>query len=569
MAKKSLAQLKADAKREGWADMIRTPNDERAIMAGYRFNRRRADYVCEFFETFLRHTRNVGVDAAGCAVVSAGEPFRLLPWQRDYVIGPLYGWEKPNGLRRFGQAYVSVAKKNGKSTLTSGLVLYHLLADGELSPEVYAAACEREQASIIYRHAAGMVQLSRPLMKALDVLDSQKVIRSVKGGFFKALSAESGSKEGLDWSCLIFDELHRQKTDDLWNTLKFGGRARRQPLLVVITTAGDNQGGICYQLYRYAQNVMSGDVEDLHFYGYVAEAPADCALDDPDAIRAANPSVGVTLDLDSLMNEAQAAKANSRDESTFRRYTLNQWTNVAGGWLSMDDWDACGGVEVDWDRLRGQEVYVGVDLSSKLDMTCVVAVAPHGDGYAVRPTFFCPRERAGEMARKGIMSYSGWAQRGWLQLTEGNVVDYNAVLKEVFRIADEYEVVSVAVDPWNAGDIMNRMTDHGLQVVEIPQTVKRLSDPAKWFEALVVDKRIYHNQHPILRWNAGNVCVRVDTNDNILPQKPVKGGPDLIDGIAATVNAISEIKRVELERLQGAMNVDAFLAKYGGLAVVE
>lgn len=573
MAKHRLAQLKAEARAAGWLDQVRTPNDERALLAGCTFDVRLPERVREYFRRYIRH----GDTVLGA---KAGDVFELLEWQVREIVYPIYGWVwGPNslgqveGTRRIRKAYVSCAKKNGKSTLSGGLGLYHLTADGfydrgrfrlEVNPEVYTAAADRTQAAIIFRQARKFVTLSPHLRAKLEVTPSTKTI-TVRDGhaFLQALSRESKTKEGINWSFLLFDELHAQPDAKLWDTLIFGGDGRIQPLLLIITTAGNDQTGICYQQYRYAKQVRDGEVEDLTVHCSIHEAEPDCPLDDPTAHAAANPSLGICVSPAAIMAQAKAAIAGN-EEAKFRRYKLNQWVNVVGSWLPLDHWDACGKEAMDWDSLLGAECVGGLDLSSKLDMTAWVLVFPRADGtYVIKPTFWVPEDRATELSKAGNESYRNWAKSGYLELTPGGMVDYAFIEQRILEDHARYQLISVPYDPHEAGYLISRVTAEGVPCVELPQNVRNLSEPAKAFEAAVRTEIVRHAGHPVLRWHATNVSVRYDANDNIFPQKPVKGGDERIDGIAATINAFAEIERLKIT--PAGMTSGEFIEKYDGI----
>ena len=238
--------------RDQWEQWVR-PGDESAIAAGCWFDITAAEKVRGFFSGLLRHSKGKW----------AGKPFDLLDWEWCDVVAPLFGWRRDDGTRRYRKAYIEVAKKNGKSTLCAGLSLYLLVGDGEAGAEVYTAAADREQASIVFREAESMVRVSPSLSSHLLVTASQKVIGYVKtNSRYKALSADVPTKEGLNIHGLIFDELHAQKTRDLFDTLIYGGAARTQPLFIAITTAGYDKHSICYEQHRYAQQVIDGVIED-------------------------------------------------------------------------------------------------------------------------------------------------------------------------------------------------------------------------------------------------------------------------------------------------------------------
>jgi phage terminase large subunit-like protein len=303
------------ARAGGWSEWVVGMADVHAIHEGCYFDLPAAERVREFFEKHLRH-------ATGDF---KGRPFTLLDWQWRDVIGPLFGWKRGDGRRRFNRGYLSCAKKNGKSGLSAGIALYLLLADGEAGAEVYSAAADRDQASLIYREAVKMILANPSLGRICGHVDSSKTITGPGRCFYKALSAEAPTKEGLNASAIIFDELHAQPHRELWDTLRYAGRARRQPLLLAITTAGSDKESICGEQYEYANRVLSGEVADTSFYARIYEA----GMDDwglEETWRKANPSLGVTVQLDQF-------RADGRRVVLIRLpRPLSPAGNVAGGW---------------------------------------------------------------------------------------------------------------------------------------------------------------------------------------------------------------------------------------------
>jgi len=254
-AAEELGRIKRQSKRQAWSwdFWVRGVQDERALLEGCRPDPAEAAHVVEFFESFLTHYK----------AEWAGQPFKLEPWQRDGILMPLFGWKRADGTRRFRHAVIWIAKKNGKSTLASGIALYLLTADGEKGAEVYAAAVDRDQASIVFNEAASMVQSSSDLSRRLRIFRGTKTITFPSmGSRLKALSADVPTKEGLNASGLIIDELHAWKSRDLWDTLRYAGASRRQPLSVTISTAGFERESIGYQQYQEAKAVRDGNVED-------------------------------------------------------------------------------------------------------------------------------------------------------------------------------------------------------------------------------------------------------------------------------------------------------------------
>ncbi len=340
--------------------------DEVAVANGCYFDEAAADRVVQFFRRFLRHSKGQ----------FAGKRFEPLPWQRDSILRPLFGWKRADGTRRFRRAYVEVPKKNGKSTLCAGLALYLAIGDGEPGAEVYSAAADRDQASIVFGEAVHMVEASPALLARLEVVRSSKrIVHSRSRSLYKALSADVATKEGLNIHGLIFDELHAQPNRKLWDTLKYGGAARRQPLFISITTAGFDRTSICWEQHCYAKSVLEGTVEDDSFFAFIAGADEKDDWKSPETWRKANPSYGDVLSVSSFEDDFKDALGSPVKEAAFKRYRLNIWTDQAVQWLPMDRWDRCDAFP-DPAELGGAECYGGLDLSTTTDVSAFCLYFP-------------------------------------------------------------------------------------------------------------------------------------------------------------------------------------------------
>jgi phage terminase large subunit-like protein len=528
-----LKGLLATAKDEGWSEWIRTEADERAVLSGCWFDREAAARVEVFFERFLRHSKGEW----------AGKPFRLQEWQKRDLLFPLFAWKKRNGYRRFRNAYIEVPKKNGKSALCSGISLYLLVADGEPGAEVYSAAADRDQASIVYGEAERMVMSSPALSRRLRVIPSRKTILFPRtNSVYRALSADVPTKEGLNIHGLIFDELHAQKSRELFDTLRYGGAARRQPLLVSITTAGFDRNSICWEQHEYARKVLKGIVEDESFFAYIRAAnedPNEGPVDDwtsREAWYKANPSLGVTISEEAFAAECREAQEKPTLQNSFKRYRLNIWTSADVRWMPMDKWDASAG-SVEPHMLAGKSCFGGLDLSTTLDITACVFVFPWDDGiYKLHPLFWIPEENMRERSTRDRVPYEVWARQGLVRTTPGNVVDYAWIEKDILEFAERHKVEEIAYDQWNATEIIQRLTDAGLVMVPTRQGFASMSGPMKQTEALVYAGKLHHGGNPVLRWMADNVQASVDPAGNL---KPDKGkSRERIDGIVALIMAI-------------------------------
>jgi phage terminase large subunit-like protein len=510
-------------------EWIRSEADERAVTEGCRFDEEAGLYVVEFFERFLRHTLGQW----------AGTPFKLLDWQRDDIVMPLFGWKRADGTRRYRKAYIEVPKKNGKSTLCGGLALYLLIADGERRAQIYGAAADREQAGIVFGEAANMVQVSGQLSRKLDVVQSTKrIFDKQTNSFFHAISADAYTNEGLNAHAIIFDELHAQKTRDLWDALRYSMASRRQPLLISITTAGYDRESICFEQHSYAENVLKGTFFESSFFGYIRAADVDDDWNSPEVWKKANPSYAITIQADGFEEDYREALQSPAKESSFRRYRLNQWVSHSETWLSTAVWDI-GKEPFDESMLEGRECYLGIDLARKHDIGAVVLVFPIDEVYYLLPRFFLPENCLVERERHDHVSYSAWVQRGFLTLTPGDVIDYAFIRQQVKEDGARFKIQEIGYDPWNAELLCNQQlgNEDGFMVVEVRQTMSVMGPATALFEKLLREGHIRHGGHPVLSWMAGNCAVRQDQNENIMPTK--RNSTGRIDGIVASIIGVS------------------------------
>jgi phage terminase large subunit-like protein len=425
------------------------------------------------------------------------------------------------------------------------LALYLLVADGEPRAQIYGAAADREQAGIVFTEAANMVQASEELSERLEVVRSTKrLVDPTTASFYHAISADAYTNEGLNAHGIIFDELHAQKTRDLWDALRYATASRRQPLSIAITTAGYDRESICYEQHQYAQRVLDGSVHDHGLLAYIAAAPQDADWQDPKIWKAANPSYGVTLDPEQMADDCREAIASPRKESAFRRYRLNQWVGHAENWISPADW-AKGAEPFEAALLEGEECYVGIDLARKRDLAAVVLLFPRDEEFVLLPRFFLPKECLEERERQDHVSYSAWAKAGLLTLTDGEVIDYRFIREQVKRDAERYKFIEIGYDPWNAELLCNQQLgqEDGFAVVEVRPVIGLLGPAASEFEKLVREGRIRHGGNPVLAWMIAGCAVREDHNQNILPSK--RNSTSRIDGVMAAITALSRAQTTE------------------------
>lgn len=521
----ALKQALARADADGWREWVRGPADEHAILTGHYFDVEDALYVRAFFEEYL--------------CIAKGVPFTLLDWQWRDVVGPLFGWKRPDGLRRFTRGYLSCAKKNGKTILMSGIALYMLLADGEPAAECYSAAADREQAALTYKEMAKLVEASPAIARACDLKNSTKTVVGKGRSFYRAMSGESGNKDGPNIHLLVFEELHSQPDRELWDKLKYAGAARRQPLMIAVTTAGDgnNAESICMEQYTYAKGVIAGEIQDPTFFAQIYEAGPNDDWQSEDTWRKANPSYGTVLKPEGFRADLNESKDSPAKENTFRRYRLNQWVATASAWLSPDLWTAAKG-DVDPEALKGRECYAGLDPSAVDDTTAAVLLFPDDDGgITLVSRFWLPADNIHRLEKRHRVPYRAWAKAGHMTLTPGNVVDYAKVRRDLNDLASDYRIKQISIDRKFQGQQLELdLIADGFDVVPAGQGYVSQDLPAKELEKLLKAGLLRHGGHPVLAWHASNVVVDIDKAGNYAINK--KRSRSKIDGIAASLMAI-------------------------------
>lgn len=508
-----------------WEQWVRSDADQRAVSEGYWFDVGAAERVRTFFLKFLRHSKGQW----------AGKAFELLDWQWTDVVAPLYGWKRPDGTRRFRRGYIEVPKKNGKSSLFAGLSLYSLVADGEPGAEVYVAAVDRDQASIVYGEAANMTEISPHLSSRLRVIRSTKrIVNDRSQSVLRALSADTPSKQGLNASAVLIDELHAHKNREMFDTLRYAGAARKQPLNLCITTAGYDRHSICWEQHEYARQVLDGTIEDLSFFGYIVGAPSEADWTSREVWRAANPSWQITIDENQFADDAHEAQESAAKENSFRRYRLNQWTEQAVRWINMEKWDACSAPVVDLD---GRECFGGLDLSCTTDISALVLVFPDDGRFDVLPFFWVPEDGARKRERRDKVPYGQWIRNGLIEATPGEVVDYETIHARINELGQQFNIRQIAIDRWNATQLAGQLEADGFEIVAFGQGYSSINAPTKKLEELVLSNKLAHGGHPVLRWMAGNVSIDIDAAGNWKPSK--KKSIEKIDGIVALVMAVA------------------------------
>jgi len=509
---------------------------------GLVFDPASAQFVIDFFK-FLCHTKGE----------RQGETLRLESWQQ-FILWVIFGWRRmADGGRRFRTAYIEVARKNGKSTLMAGLGLYLLYADGEPGAEVYCAATKKDQARIVFDVAVEMRERSKWLKKEISKVRDNLNVPST-GSKFQPLSSDEDTLDGLNISAAIVDELHAHKTRTVWDVLATATAARRQPLMIAITTAGFDRQSICWAQHEYAEKILEGVQQDDSFFGYIASVDKEADWQDEKNWLKANPNLGVSVKLDDLRTKAATARIDPSALNSFLRLHLNQWTQTDVRWLKIEDWNQSARPEGGWtipedprtarvealERLRGRPCFAGLDLSATLDLTAFVLLFPPAADdprWFALPWFWMPEENVEKRVKNDRVPYDVWIREGWIDATDGDVVDYDAVRNRILALRNHYLIAEVAIDPWNSTETDSKLQAEGLTVVNVRQGPPSMAAPTKALKTYVHQKVLAHLGNPVLRWQAANVVVRTDANGNETPHK--WKSPERIDGIVALIMALS------------------------------
>lgn len=497
----------------------------------------------EFFHRYLRLSHGRGTEW------TTGSRFDLLPWQAEQIVRPLFGRLRPDGLRQYRGGWFEVGKKSGKSELAAGIGLKCLLADDEPMAEVYIGASDRDQAGEIFSAAAQMVRMDPRLRKRCRVLKSTKRILVVEGkqegSWLEALAADADSADGKSPSCLIFDEVHRYKGRDFYDTLIRSTASRLQPIVLRLTTAGYDQETLGWTEHEYARQVLEGIIDDPELLVIIYAAAAGADVQDPQAWRAANPSIGHTVPVSYFEAEARKAAEDPSNENSFRRFHLNQWTSQVERWMPMDRWDASAGRLAGLvDELTRVRCWAGLDLSQTRDLTALTIVGAREEAapdYRVLLRCWIPEENVERASKRDGVRYDLWIQEGWLQTTPGNTIDYGTIERAVRADAMRFPLQEIAFDPTYAWQMAQQLTAAGLVMVPIRQGFETMAGPTADLLQLVKERRFVHGGNPILRWAADNTVVEQDSLGRWRPSK--RKAKKRIDPIVAAIMGLDRAER--------------------------
>ena len=488
-----------------------------------------------FCRSFLTHTKGT----------MGGQPLILDRWQMRDIIRPLLDTRLADKRRQYRKCFTLVPRKNGKTTLAAAIALYFLFADDEPGAEIISAAADSDQAAIAFDIAKKMVQSSPQLSAKCKVY--RRYIEANRGANYKVIAADAAGNLGQNTSTLILDEVLAQKDSSLYEALLTGMAARSQPLAFMISTAGTDRSSLCYNLFDYAQKVRDGVVIDKAFLPVLYGTGDDDDWKDEQVWAKANPGIGKSISLEYLRSAAIEAVNNPARETAFRQYHLNQWVQSSARWISSSKWAEC---EDHPNNLQEIPCYAALDLSSRTDLTAFVLAFPVADKIHLKTYTWTTSGMVISRAKSNRMRYEEFVRGGSLEVIQGDVIDYEHILRRIWEIADQFVIREIAIDPWNAEFLAQKLDAAGHNVVEFRQGFASMSPPTKDFEGAVLQGKLTHDGNPVLRWCIDNVVVESDAAGNQKPSK--KKSSEKIDCAVAAIMAFARARRADATGNDGA-----------------
>lgn len=490
----------------------------------------RAVRVCGFFDQVLVHTKGK----------FARKPFILTPWQRNDIVGPLMGrvhWsdEHERYVRQYRMGWIELGRKNGKSELLAGLALYLLAFDGDEGAEIYGAAKDRDQARIIWNVAAQMVVLSKKLStrEGLRIRRHEKrIVDERTGSVYCVLARDAMGNLGLDMSAVLFDEVIAQPDGELWNALRTSQGSRPEPLMLAATTAGNDPSSFAAGEHSQCVKVADEPEREPHRFTFLRNTPIEADPWDEAGWYHANPALGDFLSLQALRDEATEARNDPLKENSFRQFRLNQWVSQSTRWMQMNLYRECTGdlwLNGTWgpDLMTGREVWCGLDLSAKLDLTSLAAFAPpKGDepGHMMW-WHWLPEDALPALNTATSNKATQWVRQGWLRLMPGSVIDYEELCSQIYTELSKFKVREISYDKWSGEAVrqsLERRFGKRLELVPNEPTYVGMTVPLRELMALTVNHDWNHHGDPVATFCFDSVEVRraVDNPDLMKPVKP-------------------------------------------------
>lgn len=504
----------------------------------WTFDEARADHAITFFPKYLRLPDMLRPEGAP-------QPFVLLDfWQ--FIVGSLFGWIGPDGWRRFREAYIETGKGTGKTPVLAGVGLYGLTMDGELAAEIYAAASDREQAGYLFRAATLMVESSPALRPRVDVqVGNLKYARMLS--FMRQFSRDQGAKSGARPHMGLIDELHEHPTPEIVNKIRAGAKGRRQPLFLEITNSGHDRASICWEHHEYSRRVLEGTVDDDRWFTYMcALDEGDDPLTDPACWPKANPGLGITITREYLENQVKKAKNIPSETNTVLRLNFCVWTQASVRWLDMTKWHRGTAIPSDEELRQAVATAAGLDLGRSDDFSSFVRVWELADGRVfARARFWLPRAT---IEKTRTRPYEAWARSGALQISEGDVTDFQQVEDDILAEHERQPIGLLGYDAKFATELAQRLQGEGVDVMPVKQGFA-LNEPIRRIETMVNDGTFRHDGDPVFAWMADNAVVTTGREGDLRLDK--ERSSEKIDGMVALAIAMFCLGRAQVSSFDG------------------
>lgn len=487
----------------------------------YEFRENKADYVIDFFSILQHFTGR-----------HAGKPFILQPWQQ-FVIASIYGFYVKNTEERLIKyVYIEISRKNGKTAFAAGLSLFHLIADGEMDAEVDLAANSKDQAKIAFKFcsqfAKGIDPKGKDLVSYRDKVKFNKML-----SLLQVFAADDSKLDGFNASMYLIDEYHAAKNTGLKDVLQSSQGMRDNPMAIIITTAGFDKLGPCYQYREMCTEVLSGLKENDALFAAIYSLDEGDDWKDPKNWEKSNPNLGVTVKPQYLHTQVQSAKNTPSEEVGVKTKNFNVWCDSETVWIP-DHYILQSSANLNFEQFRGMDCYGGIDLSSTSDLTCVDFMFPTADKYYFKTLYYLPEAALQEKRFKDL--YGEWRRHGLIKITPGNVTDYDYILNDILEIRDIVYIQKIAYDAWNATQFVINAEGKGLPMEAYAQALGNFNRPTKEMERLLLSGRAIIDNNPINRHCFRNVVMARDRNGNTKPSKQFE--EKKIDGVIAKLEAL-------------------------------
>lgn len=491
------------------------------LLDEYEFREEKVDDVIKFFSTLRHYTGR-----------HAGKPFYLQPWQA-FIVASIYGFYKEDGTRLVNNAYIEISRKNGKTAFAVGLCLYGLIADEESGAEVYLAANSKDQVKrsawpLTSNFSKGLDPKSRNLIVQRDMVKFDRA-----KSFLNVLAADATKLDGPNPSMYLLDEFHAARNNDLKNVLQSGQGMRENPLGVVVTTAGFDLLGPCYEYRKMCIDVLNGLKTDDNLFAAIFSLDDEDDWRDETVWKKSNPNLGITVRKDYLRGEVTKATNTTSEEVGVKTKNLNIWCDSETVWIP-DHYVIESSQDIDLNLYKNYDCYAGIDLSATSDLTCASFMIPTDEKYLFFTKYYLPQAALREKRFKDL--YSEWQRKKLITITPGNVVDYDYILNDLMEIGKVLNIQKVAYDAWNATQFVINATDNGLPMEPYSQVLGNFNRPTKEMERLLLSGKAIIDNNEINRHCFRNVVMARDRNGNTKPSKQFE--EKKIDGVIAMLEAL-------------------------------